>query len=160
MEGKGTWRPLQLPSLPDIGRRLLQSPCHGAPSRDLPQTVLIKKSAQMAAKTGCLNYGWEQDGDVRAQQAGQESHSPDHRLEDATFMPQGGSLSHPLPCRITLPCQPRLHGGPAITESTLGRGGQDKKFINTCFPKEQAGPMSYVLLSRKFPQEIRRLGHM
>ena len=149
VEGKGMRRPLQLPNLPDIGRWLLQSPYHDAPSRGLPQTVLIKKPAQMAAKTGCINYGWEQDGDVRAQQAGQEPPSPYHWLEDATFIPWG-FLSHSLPCRITLPCQPWLHGGPAITESMLGRGGQDKRFVNTCFPKEQAGPMSCALLSGKF----------
>lgn len=55
-----------------------------------------------------------------------------------------GFLSHFLPYRITFSCQPRLHGALQPQEAMLGRREQEKRFINTCFPKEQAGLMSHA----------------
>lgn len=67
------------------------------------------------------------------------------------------SLSHSLLYRITLPCQPQLHGGPEVTKAIQGRGGTGKKkrFLHTCFSKEQADPMSRGFFSGK----LSRLGN-
>ena len=123
---KGTQRKQQLPQPPQTSEdQLLQSLYHDPLSRDLATNC----PHQEACPDGCKRQDVQAAAGSRMRIGGPSKPGRSHVPYVTDFKMlllflNEGFLSHSLPYRITLSCQPRLHRGPAVTEAMLGRGGR------------------------------------